>query len=177
MDLVLGCDVVLVLVAVHDALALDTLVAVVVANVVAEPLGLSAPIDVLGRLVCVGAATREAEGGAVHGLEGDVAGEQHQVGPRDLVAILLLDGPQQAAGLVERDVVGPGVERSKALLAFAAAAASVRDTVGASRVPCHADAVSLCQSLVTIPSQQNKALTKDHHSGRSRQATSPASRS
>ena len=128
------------LVAVHDAAAAAgrALATRAVADVVAQPRRLAAPVDRLVGLVCVGAAAREAEGGAAHGLDGDVAGEQEQVGPRDLVAVLLLDGPQQAAGLVERDVVGPAVERGKALLAFAASTAAVGDAVGAGAVPGHA---------------------------------------
>lgn len=45
-----------------------------------------------------------------------IAGEQEQVSPGNLVAVLLLDRPQQTTGLVEGDVVGPGVEGSEALL-------------------------------------------------------------
>jgi hypothetical protein len=36
-----------------------------------------------------------------HAVDGDVAGEDHEVGPGDLLAVLLLDGPEQAARLVE----------------------------------------------------------------------------
>jgi hypothetical protein len=67
---------------------------------------------------------------SAHRLVGDVAGEDDQVGPADLVAVLLLDRPQQAARLVEVDVVRPGVERGEALVAGAAAAAAVGDAVG-----------------------------------------------
>jgi hypothetical protein len=66
------------------------------------------------------AAAAEAEGLQPHRLIGDVAGEDDQVGPADLVAVLLLDRPQQAARLVEVDVVRPGVERREALVAGAA---------------------------------------------------------
>jgi hypothetical protein len=52
-----------------------------------------------------------------------VAGEDHQVGPGDLVAVFLLDRPQQAARLVEVAVVRPAVERRKALRAPRATAA------------------------------------------------------
>ena len=48
--------------------------------------------------------------------------EEHEVGPRDLRAILLLERPQQALRLVEVLVVGPRVERCEAQVAFAAAA-------------------------------------------------------
>jgi hypothetical protein len=62
------------------------------------------------------AAEGEAEGLQAHGLVGDVAGEDDQVGPAELVAVLLLDRPEQAARLVEVAVVRPGVQRREALL-------------------------------------------------------------
>ena len=74
-----------------------------------------------------------------HRLQRDVAGEDQQVGPGDLLAVLLLDRPQQPAGLVEVRVVGPAVERGEALRAVAAAAAAVLDPVGAGGVPAHPD--------------------------------------
>jgi hypothetical protein len=71
----------LVLVTIHDTFALDTLCAVGVTDIAAEPLGLATPVDGLVRLEGVGASTGEAKGWAVHGLEGDVAREENQVGP------------------------------------------------------------------------------------------------
>lgn len=141
------------LVAVDDtaATASGTSLAVGVADVVAQPCGLSTPVDRLVGFVCVGSAASEAEGGAAHGLEGDVAGEQVQVGPGDLVAVLLLDGPEQAAGLVERDVVGPAVEGSKSLLALAAATTTVGDAVGTGAVPGHADEEAAVVAVVGRP--------------------------
>ena len=65
--------------------------------------------------------------------------EDHQVGPGNLPAVLLLDRPQQATRLVEAHVVRPAVERREALLASAAAAAAVTRAVGARAVPGHAD--------------------------------------
>ncbi len=106
---------------------------------VVEPLGFPAPIDVLVRFPHVGATAGEAEGFEAHGFEGDVAGEDHEVGPRDFAAVFLFDGPEQAAGFVEADVVGPGVERGEALLTATAAAAAVPDAVSAGAVPGHAD--------------------------------------
>ena len=55
------------------------------------------------------------------------------------LAVLLLDRPQQPAGLVEVAVVGPAVQRREALHAGAGAAAAVADAVGAGAVPGHAD--------------------------------------
>lgn len=60
---------------------------------VSHPLGLGAPVDGLVRLPGVGTATCEAKGLEAHGLEGDVAGEDEEIGPGDFVAVLLLDGP------------------------------------------------------------------------------------
>ncbi len=99
----------------------------------------SAPQYRLVGLPVVGAAAGEAERLEAHGLERDVARQDQEVGPRDLIAVLLLDRPQEAAGLVEADVVRPAVERGESLLAVAATAAAVEDTVGTGAVPGHAD--------------------------------------
>ena len=112
---------------------------VTVVALVAEPDGLGAPVDVLVRLPDVAAAAAEAEGLEAHRLQGDVAGEDHEVGPGDLLAVLLLDRPQQPAGLVEAGVVRPAVERREALLAGPGPAAAVADPVGARAVPRHPD--------------------------------------
>lgn len=118
------------LIAINNTLALNTLVAVGVAHIVAQPCVFATPVDRLVGLEGVGPSTSEAKGLAAHGFEGDVAGEEHQISPRDLVAVLLLDGPEQTAGLVEGDIVGPCVEGSEALLAFTTTATTVGDTVG-----------------------------------------------
>src|SRR5207249_3047422 len=55
------------------------------------------------------------------------------------LAVLLLERPEQPARLIQVRVVGPAVQGSKALLAFAATAAAVGDAVGAGGMPRHAD--------------------------------------
>lgn len=60
---------------------------------VTEPGVLGAPVDLLG-LPDVLAAEGEPEGLEAHVLERDVAGEDDQVGPGQLPAVLLLDRPQ-----------------------------------------------------------------------------------
>ena len=104
---------------------------------VAEPGVLGTPVDLLG-LPDVLAAEAEAEGLQAHRLVGDRTGEDQQVGPGDLLAVLLLDRPQQAAGLVEVGVVGPGVERGEALVAVTGPTTAVVDAVGARGVPAQA---------------------------------------
>ena len=102
---------------------------------VGEPFDFLAPVDVLLGTPDVLAAAAEAEGLETHLLVGNVAGEHQQVGPADLLAVLLLDRPQHAAGLVEVAVVGPAVEGSEALGAGARTAATVGHPVGAGSVP------------------------------------------
>ena len=82
----------------------------------ADPFLLGAPIDVALGLEDVRAAAAEAEDRAAHRFDRDVAGEDQQVGPADVLAVFLLDRPQQAPRLVEIGVVRPGVERGEALL-------------------------------------------------------------
>jgi hypothetical protein len=105
---------------------------------VAEPGVLRAPEDLLW-FPDVLAAEAEAERGEPHRLERDVAGEHEQIGPGDLLAVLLLDRPQQAAGLVEVGVVRPAVQRGEALAPVTTTATPVLDAIGAGLVPRHAD--------------------------------------
>ena len=112
--------------------------AVTAVALVAEPRVFGTPEDLLG-LPDVGPAEAEAERREAHRLHRHVAGQDEQVGPRDLLPVLLLDRPQQAARLVEAGVVGPAVERGEALRALATAAAAVGGAVGAGGVPRHAD--------------------------------------
>ena len=106
---------------------------------VAQPLLLRAPVDVLVGLPDVRAPAGEAEGLKAHRLQGDVAGEDHEVRPGQRLAVLLLDRPQQAARLVEVAVVRPAVDRREALLACACTAAAVADAVRPGAVPRHPD--------------------------------------
>ncbi len=106
---------------------------------VVEPFLLGTPVDVLLRLPPVLATERETGGAEAHVLQGDVAGVDQQVGPGQVLAVLLLDRPQQAAGLVQVDVVRPAVQRGEALHAGARAAAAVLHAVGARGVPAHPD--------------------------------------
>ena len=119
--------------------------------VAAEPFVLGAPVDVLLGLPDVGAAAAEAEHRPAHGFDGDVAGHDHQVGPGQLGAVLLLDRPQQAARLVQVAVVRPAVERGEALPARRAAAAAVGGAVGADAVPGHADEEAAVVAVVGRP--------------------------
>ena len=59
---------------------------------VAEPRPFGAPVEFFG-LPNVGAAAGETERLETHRFEGDVAGQNHKVGPGDFLAVLLLDRP------------------------------------------------------------------------------------
>ncbi len=105
---------------------------------VPQPLVLGAPVDLI-RLPDVRTSAGEPEGLETHRFQRDVAREDHEVGPGELPAVLLLDRPQQSARLVEVPVVGPAVEGRETLLAGPAAAAAVGDSVRTGAVPGHAD--------------------------------------
>ena len=106
---------------------------------VPQPLALRTPEDVLLRYPHVLAAAAEAEGFQAHRIQRDISGQNHKIGPRDLLAILLLDGPEQPARLIEAHIVRPAVEGRKTLCAHACPAAAVADAVGACAVPRHAN--------------------------------------
>ena len=134
-------------------------VAVTGVALVAEPGALRAPVDVLVRLPHVLTTAGEAEGLEAHRLERAVAREDHQVGPRELAAVLLLDRPQQPAGLVEVAVVGPAVDRREALHARACTAAAVVDAIRARAVPRHPDE----QRTVVTEVGRPELLRVGHH--------------
>ena len=126
-------------------------IAIAAVALVTEPLLLLSPVDVFLGLPDIFAATGESEGLEPHRLERAVAGEDHQVGPREARAVLLLDRPEQTASLVEVGVVGPTVERSEPQRAGAGATAPVADPVGAGAVPGHPDEERTVVSVVGGP--------------------------
>ena len=125
---------------------------------VSEPGVLRSPEDLLG-LPDVLSPEGEAERLEAHGLQGDVAGEDQEVGPGELPAVLLLDRPQQPAGLVQARVVGPAVQGSEALGAVAGSAPAVLDAVGAGGVPAHPDEEGPVVAVVGRP----PVLRRGHH--------------
>src|SRR5205823_11301793 len=82
-------------------------------TLVPEPLRLPAPVNVV-RLPDVLTPAGESKRLEAHRLQGTIAGEDYQIGPRDSPAVLLLDRPKHPSGLVEAHVVGPAVEGRKA---------------------------------------------------------------
>src|SRR3984957_17468468 len=118
---------------------------------VGQPCAFGSPVDLFFRLPNIRAATGEAECLEAHGFERDVAGENHQIGPGNFPAVLLLDRPQQAACLIEVHVVGPAVERREALLTGSGAAAAIADAIGTGAVPRHADEETAVVSEVGRP--------------------------
>ena len=109
-----------------------------------------APVDEFGFPV-VTASTGEAEGFEAHGFEGNVAGEDHEVAPGNFLAVLLFDGPEEAAGFVEVGIVGPAVEGFEALLSAICTATAIEGAVGAGAVPGHADEEGAVVTIVSGP--------------------------
>ena len=103
---------------------------------IGQHLCLGTPVDPLG-LPIVRAAARKTKGFEAHVFHGHITGEDHQVCPGDLIAILLLDRPQQTAGLVEVAVVRPAVQWLEPLLTAIGATTTIRGAVGAGAVPGH----------------------------------------
>ena len=125
---------------------------------VPEPRVLRAPEDLVG-LRDVLSSEAEPERLEPHRFVGAVAGEDDQVGPGDLPAVLLLDRPEQPARLVEVPVVGPAVEGGEALRALAATAPAVLDAVRAGGVPRHPDHERPVVAVVRRP----PVLRRRHH--------------
>ena len=123
----------------YRTILVDALGSVGIANVAAQPLFLGAPINVLIGLPDILATAAETERLESHRFQRHVASQNQQIGPGNLAAVLLLNGPKEPAGLVEAHIVGPTVERRETLLAPARAAAAVANAVGAGAVPSHAN--------------------------------------
>ena len=123
-----------------------------------QPFGFRTPIDVLFGGPDVFAAKGKAIGLEPHAFIGDGPGKDHQVGPRDAVAVFLLDRPEQAAGLVEVGVIRPAVQGRKAVVARARATAAIGHAIGARRMPGHADH----QATVMAPIGGPPILTVGH---------------
>ena len=104
-----------------------------------HPFGFGSPVDVFLWFPNVFASAAEAERFEAHRFERDVAGQHHQVRPRQFAAVFLFDGPQQPPSLVQVGVVGPGVERCESLCSVAGPAPAVGDPVRPGAVPSHAD--------------------------------------
>src|SRR5208337_3706458 len=102
-----------------------------------QPLAFGAPVDVLFGLPDVLAPAAKTERLEAHRLEGDVAGENHQISPGDFPAVFLLDRPQQPARLVEVHVIRPAIERREALLTGSSPTAAIADAVRTRAVPRH----------------------------------------
>ena len=108
-------------------------------TLVVQPFCLRAPVNVLFWFPYISTTTGKTKRFETHAFEGHIAGQNHQVGPRNLATILLLDGPQQTTRLVQIRVVRPAVERSKAKHPCPCTTATVTDPVCACTVPCHAN--------------------------------------
>src|SRR5205823_2923289 len=120
-------------------------------TLIAEPFVFRSPVNVQGGLKDVLTAAGETERLESHRLQGTIAGEYHQIGPGDFVAIFLLDGPKQSSGLVDTDIVGPAIERCEANSAGARTAAAIIDAISAGAMPCHADEERAVMAIVRRP--------------------------
>ena len=125
---------------------------------VSKPRILGAPEDLVG-LPDVLSTKAEAERLEAHRLHGNVAGENQQVGPRDLSTVLLFDRPKQPACLVKIRVVGPAVEGGKSLSTGTAAASAVGDAIRAGGMPRHPDEERPVVAIVGRP----PVLRRCHH--------------
>ena len=107
--------------------------------IIAEPFIFCAPIDVFLGLPHIGTPACEAKGFEPHRFKRAISRENHQISPRDLSSIFLLERPKQAACLVKIAVVWPAVKRRKTLHPRASTPAPIARAVGTRRVPRHAD--------------------------------------
>ena len=119
--------------------------------VVVKPALFGAPIDIFFGFPNIDATASEAKGFEAHRFKRNIAGQNHQIGPGQSLAVFLFDGPKQAAGLVEVAVVRPAVERCKTLLTRTCAAAPISGAIGASAVPGHTNEEGTVMPVICGP--------------------------
>src|SRR6201987_3720928 len=110
-----------------------------VSDVAAEPPFFGSPIDILIGLPNILATAAETECFESHRFERNVPGEDHQIGPRNLAAILLFDRPEKAPRFIKTHVVRPTVDRSETLLGPTPAAATIAGAISSGAMPGHAN--------------------------------------
>ena len=116
-----------------------------------QPFGLCAPIDVFFGFPDVFTTTGKTECLEAHAFQRAVTCKDHQVGPADLVAVLLFDRPQQTTRFVKVAVVRPAVQRRKTLGAGTGTAAAISRPVCTGRVPRHTDKERTIVPVVSRP--------------------------
>ena len=106
---------------------------------VGQPGFFIAPVHVQIRFPDVFTPGTETKGAEAGVLQRHVTREDKEVSPGDFLSVFLLNWPQQAASLIQADVIRPGVQRCKALLTASGAAATVNGAIGTRTVPGHTD--------------------------------------
>src|SRR6478735_6735931 len=123
----------------HRVILNDTGRTVRVSDVATKPPFFGPPIDILIGFPNILPTAAETECFESHRFERDVPGENHQVGPRNLAAILLFDRPEKAPRFIQTDIIRPTVQWSEALLASATAAATIASAISSGAMPGHAN--------------------------------------
>ncbi len=118
---------------------------------ITQPFAFRTPENIFLWFPNVGSSTSETEGLKAHRFKCDVAGQHHQVGPRKLLAILLLDRPQQTTCLVKVSVIGPTVQRRETLCPIAGPTTTVRNAIGTGAVPRHTNEQGAVVAVVRWP--------------------------
>src|SRR6201997_880289 len=121
----------------HRVILDDTGRTVGVSDVAAEPRFFGPPIDILIGLPDILATAAETECFESHRFERNVPSEDHQIGPRNLAAILLFDRPEKATRFIQTNVIRPTVQWGEALLASATATATIASAISSCAMPGH----------------------------------------
>jgi hypothetical protein len=104
---------------------------------IAEPGFFGAPVNGFVGFPNIFSASTKSQGFETHGFQGNVAGEDEEVGPGDAIAIFLFDGPEETSGFVKVGVIGPTIQGCEALGPCGGSATPIKDPIGTSTVPGH----------------------------------------
>ena len=127
-----------------------------------QPFFLHTPEHIFLRSPNISAAAAKAKGLKAHGFHSHITCQDKQVGPGNSVAILFLDRPQEAAGLVQVAVVRPAVQRCKAMVTGVGAATAIGSAVSTRRMPRHTDHQAAVMAPVCRPPVLRIGHQRDH---------------
>src|SRR5690348_9115287 len=119
-------------------------------TLISQPRALGSPVGLVG-FPYIGTPAAKAEGLESHRFQRDVAGEDHEVCPGNLPAILLLYRPQQPTRLVEVRIVGPAIERRKALKAGPGSATAIANPISPGAMPRHTNEKRPIMTVIRRP--------------------------
>ena len=120
-------------------------------TLITQPFLLRTPVHIFLWFPHIFTSAGKAKRLEAHRLQSAITCEDHQIGPRKLLTILLLYWPKQQTRFVEVCIVRPAVEWSEALLSRTCPPTAVCNTVRTGTMPGHPDHERTIMAIVCRP--------------------------